>query len=84
MEVYLSEQEQIEAIKKWWKENGTAIITGLVLGVAALSGWKYWQSRQQAIAENASTAYQEMLELLAEDKQQQAAATGEGRPEGHR
>lgn len=74
MDVYLSEDEQIDAIKKWWKENGTAIITGLVLGIGALSGWKYWQARERAIAENASAGYQEMLELLDENKPQEAVS----------
>ena len=44
MEVYDSEREQIEAMKKWWAQNGKAIITGLVLGLAALIGWQQWSA----------------------------------------
>ncbi len=33
MEIYQSEQEQVEALKKWWRENATAVIGGVVTGV---------------------------------------------------
>ena len=36
MEIYNSEEQQVEAIKRFWKENGTAIIAGVVLGLGGL------------------------------------------------
>lgn len=47
------EQEQVDALKHWWKENGTRIIMGAVLVAAAAGatyGWKYWQGTQRAEA----------------------------------
>ena len=32
----LTEREQLDAIKKWWSENGKAIIAGLVVVVAGI------------------------------------------------
>lgn len=53
----LSEREQLDAIKKWWHENGKAIIAGLVVGLGAVFGWQYWQKWQQQVAEEASALY---------------------------
>ena len=67
MEVYETEQEQIEAIKKWWKKNGKAVITGLILGLASLVGWQQWQASIQTARETASLEYSILLnELQAE------------------
>lgn len=54
---YDTEEEQLEALKAWWKENGHAVIAGIVLGAAALFGWKYWQDYRVEKAENASAIY---------------------------
>ena len=53
----LSEREQLDAIKKWWNENGKAIIAGLVVGLGAVFGWQYWQKWQNQVAEEASAIY---------------------------
>lgn len=54
---HITEEEQVEAIKKWWKENGFAVIAGLVLGFGALFGWRGWNDYQQTIAGEASALY---------------------------
>jgi predicted negative regulator of RcsB-dependent stress response len=49
----LQEQEQLDAIKAFWKENGNLITWTLVLvlgAYAAWSGWQYWQRDQAAKA----------------------------------
>lgn len=56
-----TEEEQIEAIKQWWKENGTAIILGVVIGVGALVGWRGWTNYQDNQSRAASTLYQQLL-----------------------
>jgi len=61
VEVYASEQEQIDAIKKWWKENGKAVIIGAVLGFGSLIGWQQWQANVQMQRESASMEYDVML-----------------------
>lgn len=70
MDVYANEQEQVEAIKRWLKENGTAIIIGLALGIGAISGWRYWQSHQRERAEAASTLF---TQVMAASRSQQPA-----------
>ena len=64
MEVYASEQEQVEAIKEWWKENGRAVILGVALALAAVFGWKTWQNHVRTQATLASNDYQMLLDNL--------------------
>ena len=54
----LSEKEQIEAMRSWWKENGRYVISGIVLGVAILLGWKLWQADQRTTRLEASALYE--------------------------
>lgn len=54
---HLNEDEQVEAIKNWWKANGGAIIAGIVIGLTAIFGWRYWNAYQDGLAEEASRRY---------------------------
>ena len=56
---HLTEEQQVEAIKKWWKENGMAVIAGLVIGSLALFGWRAWGEHQDTKAAEASAIYGE-------------------------
>jgi predicted negative regulator of RcsB-dependent stress response len=62
---HLSEEEQIEAFKRWWAENGLQLIAGLVLVVGGYFGWQFWQDRQQQQVEQASDLYIEMIDIVA-------------------
>jgi len=64
METHVTEEQQVEALKKWWKENGSSIITGLLLGLALLFGGKTWFAYQDRRAENASNIYETMMVAL--------------------
>lgn len=61
MNVYLSEDEQVEQIKQWLKKYGSSIITGILLGFAIMYGWQYWQTKQTVTVGRASSVYNQML-----------------------
>ncbi len=42
MEIYENENDQVEAVKRFFAENGKALAVGVILGVGALIGWRYW------------------------------------------
>ena len=67
MDVYTSEAQQIEAIKKWWRENGLSIVLGVTLGLSGIFGWRYWQDVKVEQAESASVLYSEMIASLSND-----------------
>jgi predicted negative regulator of RcsB-dependent stress response len=55
---YLSDEEQVAVLKKWWDENGKALLLGLGVAVLAVVGWRYYQDYSQAQAEAAAALYQ--------------------------
>ncbi len=64
----LTDDEQVEALKKWWKENGTAIIVGLVIGVAAIVGFWKWNQHVETQALGASQQYDNFSLSIIENK----------------
>ncbi len=60
MSAYQSDEEQVEALKKWWKENGKAAVAGVVLGLGGIVGWQAWTQHQTSIAEQTSAQYQQL------------------------
>ncbi|MDR5865250.1 YfgM family protein [Halomonas koreensis] len=68
-----SEEEQLEALKRWWKENGTSLIAGAALAAAGVFGWNAWQDYQAGQAEAASQRYQQLLTLSGQDSLDGAA-----------
>ncbi|MDY6891932.1 MAG: tetratricopeptide repeat protein [Pseudomonadota bacterium] len=59
-----TEEEQVQALKQWWQENGKALVVGVALAVAIVLGWKGWQSTQEQKAANASVLYQNLTEAV--------------------
>jgi len=69
----IHEEEQIEAIKRWWQENGMAVIVGISLGIMVIMGWKWYQNHTASRAENASNLYQTLLMEIEQKKEDRAA-----------
>ena len=83
---HITEEEQIEALKRWWDDNGKQTILAIVLTVGGYFGWQAWTQHVDEQAAAASLVYQEMLdimaetqpgEILAEDKQADVARLAE-------
>jgi predicted negative regulator of RcsB-dependent stress response len=53
----LEEQEQLETLKAWWKENGNPVMTGLSLVLIVLVAWQAWNYYQRNQAAQASALY---------------------------
>lgn len=66
MEEYRTEEEQVEALRRWWNENGRSTVAAVIVALAAGFGWQGWQSHQQAQREQASDAYQALLQALGQ------------------
>ena len=60
MSDYVTEEQQIEALKEWWKEYGLSIIIGLVLAIIVIFGWRFYQRHKTNVAEKASIVYARM------------------------
>jgi len=66
MDIYASDEEKGEDIKRWWRENGRSVITGIVLGSALIFAGRFWLTYQQTQAENAAIAYHQLTSLVKE------------------
>ncbi|MDI5935338.1 YfgM family protein [Halomonas kalidii] len=60
-----TEEEQLDAIKRWWKENGTSLIAGVAIAAAGVFGWNAWQNYQENQAQAASMRYQQLINQTA-------------------
>ena len=60
----LQEQEQIDELKAWWKENGRLVIltvTAIIVAVAGVQAWRYYQQSQ---AQHAAELYGALQQLV--------------------
>lgn len=63
----LEEQEQIDELKAWWKQNGkmlSLLVIGVLLAYSGYQAWHYYQNKQ---AVEASTQYQELTTTDTKD-----------------
>lgn len=72
-----SEQEQLEALKRWWKENGTTAIVGLVVGLGGVFGWTWWQDYSRGQDEAASMLYQAQADAATAARYDAAQKAGD-------
>jgi len=61
------EQQQLEALAKWWRENWYTLVFGLALGISAIGGWNYWQLEQLRKAQIASDRYENLLNTARQE-----------------
>ena len=62
MSEYLNDDDRVLALRKWWETNGTTLVVGLVLMIAAVIGWRWYNDHTQARDEAASATYQKYVE----------------------
>jgi predicted negative regulator of RcsB-dependent stress response len=65
VEIY-DAHEQGEIVKKWLRDNGSAIVMGLVIAFGGLFGFKQWQNWQVNSRQQASIEYEVMTDLLSQ------------------
>ena len=65
MSDHLSEEEQIERLKRWWAEQGKGVIAALILVVGSYGGWNFYQSSVEKAAIASSAQYQLLSDRLA-------------------
>lgn len=70
MEVYSNDNEQVDALRRFFANNGKALAVGVVIGIAALGGWRYWASHQESSAKAVSAQYQQLTSAMRADKPQ--------------
>ena len=65
MSAHLTEEEQIEAFKRWWKEYGTLTVGAVVLASAGYFGFGAYQTMQVKEAQANSAVYDDLIKAVA-------------------
>lgn len=69
----IEEEQEINQLKDWWKENGKTIIVAFILGVGGMFGWRYWQTHQAEQIAQASAQYDTLINSVQQDEQAKKA-----------
>jgi predicted negative regulator of RcsB-dependent stress response len=68
VEQYRTEEEQVEALRRWWNENGRSTLAAVVLALGAGFGWQAWQANEVRQQEQASDLYQALLQAIGTEE----------------
>ena len=63
----LTEQEQVEQLKKWLRLYGIPALLGVIAGIVIFYGWNYYHAYRMRILTHASKVYDEMLTYRAQN-----------------
>lgn len=80
---YETDDEKVEAIKKWWKDNGISIVAGLAIGLAAVYGWRAWVQHREGVGQQASAAFEQLLATAEGPDSASALAQAEAIRQGY-
>ncbi len=73
VEDYLTDRDQEEALRNWWRENWKWILAGVVLGLGLLAGYTYYQKYRAARADRAAQVYADLQKALNSSNDAQAS-----------
>lgn len=68
MDNYETEEQQVEAIKKWWSDNYIMVIVLAVVGLGSIFVIQQWKQSQLLKAQTASMEYDHILQVAAKEK----------------
>ena len=58
---HMQDEADLEALKRWWDENGKGIVAAVVVAVLGTVGWQQYQGFTESQTEAASDLYAAML-----------------------
>ena len=73
MDENLTEEQQIELIKRIWKEYGFSAIAGIAIALTIGFGWRYYQTYVTRRADRASVVYERVINDLVTNQTADAA-----------
>lgn len=62
MSEYLTDEEQVDRLKKLWKDYGITVVVALTLGIGGTVAWDYFKAYQSNEAQAASNLYTSYME----------------------
>ena len=69
-----TDEEQVEAMRRWWNENGKSLIITVVVVLSGYLGWNAYQDSVRTQGEAASSIYQQLLTQVTKPSSEQSDA----------
>lgn len=74
MSAYMTEEEQLARIKKWWEDYGTWVLVGLSFILLCVAGYRYWHWHEDKLTMQASNTYEQLMIAFSNQNNQQVEA----------
>ncbi|MCG6872508.1 MAG: tetratricopeptide repeat protein [Gammaproteobacteria bacterium] len=74
---HISEDEDLQKLKDWWKANGLSVVSGVVLGIILVAGNNWWREHVRTQTEQASALWEVMLTRNADGDASETLRAGE-------
>jgi predicted negative regulator of RcsB-dependent stress response len=65
---FLTEKEQLDRIKQWWRENGWFLVGGMAIAVVGYFGYNQYQAYRDTRAEQAAELYIRLQQTIEDDR----------------
>lgn len=84
MATHYDDEAQVDALKKWWKQNWLAIVAGLGIGLGAIFGWEGYKYLNDSRALTASAIFDDLRVAIERDDPMAARDMTEALARDHR
>lgn len=71
-----TEEEQVQAIKDWWKNNGSSLLIGVGAALAIVFGWQAWQNHEAQQRAEAASQFANLLNAYSSGDEESANTVG--------
>ena len=68
------EEDELDRLKGWWQDYGNYLLAGLLFGLVAVLGWRFYQNRQATQTVKAAEYYEQFSVALERDDAQSILA----------
>lgn len=69
MSDYLTDEEQLDKLRKWWEDNGLVMVGAVVLAVVGVVGWNWYGEHQSETIAVTSDLYVDYLEAEGAERE---------------
>lgn len=77
MSNFETEEQQVEELKRWWKQNSKVVIVGALIGISVVLGGRAYMNHIQAQRVEASVRYDRMTQAISSQQTEAALREGE-------
>lgn len=64
MDSYQTEDEQVEQLKRWFRENGRSLLTAVLVALILVFGYRFWQDNRLRQRDAAAAEYQSLVSAV--------------------